>query len=512
LTLSTLEAVFSGNRDLFKGLDIEPRLGEARFAPRPVIRLDMSEVATSGGPASFNKNLGDMTAILARVLGVEIPLDTSPGLLLKQLIIGLNDKTGQQVALLIDEYDRPLTDLFQKPDEMEQVRMMLRDYYSHLKSNADLISFLFITGVSKFSRMGLFSGLNDISDLSIDPDYGALCGFTHEELRRNFGPRIEAAAETLNMGQEELLERMRSYYDGFCFDGKTMVYNPFSTLQFLRDKMFFNYWMETGTPYHLNQYMKERRLTVEQFRGVEVDLQFARDPGELDRTPPEGFLYQSGYLSLRPGESPNLFLLDYPNQEVHDSVSRLWVENFLDGPVKAGIRYKALRNVFGSGDAEALIKEFNIFIARLLYDDYEAALQQRFASPVPKTDLQQWFYRTSIYSFLIGAGVDVEGEVHGLLGRTDLVAKTAGKVWVLELKVCREAGADQETAEAAIAQIREKGYARRYGEDAIAVGIAINDTERAITAWRVLGDEPAPGPGAAEKKRTAAKQKKSLKP
>jgi DNA-binding Lrp family transcriptional regulator len=472
----------------------------------------MSKVITDEGLKRIKETLGDLAVHKADDLGVEVPRNKAPGVILERLIALLAQKTGQRVAVLIDEYDQPLHPFIRHPAKMEKVRLALRGYYSQIKASDEHISFIFITGVSKFSRMSILSSFNNLSDISINPDYGALCGFTHEELRRNFGPRIAAAAETLNMGQEELLERMRSYYDGFCFDGKTMVYNPFSTLQFLRDREFDNFWFETGPPELLAQYMRGRRLTVEQFRGVEINRSFARNPGELDKTKPEGFLYQLGYLSLRPGKRSGKFTLDYPNKEVYEAVSQLWVQDFFSSVEEADTAIDALRSAFASGEAGAVIKQFNAFLARHLYDDHAAASRQQSKDPVPGVNFQEWFYRSALLSLLMVAGLDPSGEVHGIKGRTDLVVKTAGKVWVLEFKVFREAGADQETAEAAIAQIREKGYARRYGEDAIAVGIAINDTERAITAWRVLGDEPVPGPGAAEKKRTAAKQKKSLKP
>jgi hypothetical protein len=499
LTSSTVEAVFSGDRALFKGLDIEPRLGEKLFAPRPVIRLDMLKADTVGWEISVDKALASMTARIAHELGVEVPRDETASVILERLIAGLFLKTGQRAAVLIDEYDRPLTGFLRKPDEMELARLTLTGYYSQLKAADEHISFIFITGVSKSARLSLFSGVGNVSDISIEPGYGAICGFTHEELGRDFGPYLEAAAESLKMGQEELLDKMRGFYDGVCFDGETMVYSPLSTMQFLTVKRFDNFWFETRPPELLAQSMKGRRLTVEQFRGLEIDRIFARTPGELDQTPPEGFLYQSGYLTLRPGGKPDTFTLDYPNQEVYDAMLRLWVQDCFDSPAEADTAMDALRRAFASGEASAVIERFNAFLARLLYDDHAAARLQQSKNPASGVNFQEWFYRSNLLSLMMVSGLDPSGEVHGILGRTDLVVKTAGKVWVLELKVFREAGGDQETAEAALAQIREKGYARRYGEDAIAVGIAINDDERAITAWRVMGDEPAPGPEAAGK-------------
>jgi hypothetical protein len=512
LTLSTLEAVFSGDRTLFKGLDIEPRLGEALFAPRPVIRLDMLKAATSGGQISVNKALASMTARAADDLGVEVPRDEAASAIFEQLITGLARKTGQRVAVLIDDYDRPLMDFLLKPDEMKQARRTLAGYYSQLKAADEHISFVFITGMGKFSSLSPFSVLDSSSDISIDPEYGAICGFTHEELMRDFGPYLEAAAESLKMGQEELVERMRSCYGGFCFDGETMVYNPASALQFFISRVFYNFWFESGSSFLLTQYMRDRRLTVEQFRGLEISRRFARYPGELDQTSPEGFLYQTGYLSLRPGRYPDSFTLDYPNQEVYGTISRYWLQDCFGTLEEAEMAIGDLRSAFATGDAGAVIEQFNAFLVRLPSDDRAAAANQPSGGAAPGANSQPWFYRSALLSLMMVAGLDAEGEIHGIPYRTDLVVRTAEKVWVLEFKVFNEAGGDQETAEAALAQILENGYARQYGEYAIAVGIAINDAERAISAWRVLGDEPAPGPKASSKPEASAKYEMVMKP
>jgi hypothetical protein len=491
LTLSTIKAVFSGDRALFKGLDIEPRLGEAPFAPRPVIRLDMLKVCTSGRPAGLGEALGDMTFYAAEDLGVEVPDNQAPGGMLESLVASLARKTGQPVAVLIDEYDRSFTDFLGKPDRMERARQVLRGYYSPLKAADDRISFIFITGVSRLSRPSLFPGA--ITDISIDPAYGALCGFTHDEVVRNFGRRLEDAAESLKMAPEQLAERMRSFYEGFCFDGETKVHNPFSALQFIRDRAFWNYWYETGSPERLAEYMGERRLTVERFRGLEISRGFARDPGDVGQTPPEGFLNQSGYLSLRPGRSPDTFRLDYPNQEVYGAVCQLWVAGHYGDANRSALAIDALRPAFASGGAEAVVKGLNKLLARIPCDGYADALQQcalqpGSGSPAPKADWRERFYRASLLACLGGAGLDARKEVHGPPGRTDMVVESKGRVWVLELKACREAGDDQETAEAALAGILEG--ARGHGEDAVALGMAMDCGRRAITAWRVAGGVP----------------------
>ena len=305
LTVSTLEQLFSGNRELFKGLAIEKHLNEKRFAPRPVLRLDMSVINTADGLPGFKKHLRHYTRVRAEKLGVELTSCLSGASVLQDLIEELGSKSPNGIAVLIDEYDAPLVKFLNRPDQIEDLRNTMRDYYQQLKGLERHITFLFATGVSRNSNLGLFSTVDHITDVSIESSYGAICGFTHEELESRFDPQLEESALSLRMTKGELLEEMRAYYDGFSFDGKTRVYNPYSALSFFADpdkypdKAFSNYWFMSGTSYPLVKFMGDRHLTVEQFSGLTITLSSAKEPGPLDKIDAAGFLYQSGYLSLR---------------------------------------------------------------------------------------------------------------------------------------------------------------------------------------------------------------------
>jgi hypothetical protein len=194
LTVSTLKALFSGRRELFKGRAIERRLDEKIFAPRPVIMLDMSRVSTAAGVNAFRNSLVDFTYEVSESLNFEIQPGLDSPAVLWRLITRCAADSGRRVAVLVDEYDKPYLDFMQKPEEAEEVRATMRDYYAQLKAADEHISFIFITGVSKFSRMGVFSALNNVNDVSIDEKYGAMCGYTHEELAGRFGAHLKEAA------------------------------------------------------------------------------------------------------------------------------------------------------------------------------------------------------------------------------------------------------------------------------------------------------------------------------
>ncbi|MDR2140304.1 MAG: AAA family ATPase, partial [Deltaproteobacteria bacterium] len=406
LTVSTLEAVFSGQKELFKGLAIEERLDEECFAPRPVIKLDLSLVHAGLGVEGLRKDLAELTDPLAVRLGVSQSVEDDPyskkvsfNKTLVNLIEVCAKNSGRPVAVLIDEYDKPDLSFMRRSAEMEDAREVLRDYYTQLKAAEKDISLIFVTGISKFSRRGIFSVFNNVFDISIMPEFGAICGFTQQELESDFPGHIEETAQALRISPTELLDKMRDYYDGFCFDGVTRVYNPFSILQFFKVKKFDNFWFESGTSLYLAQYLRDKRLTVEQFRGLAVDREFARNPGEMDKATPESFLYQAGYLSLRPGNDPDSFTLDYPNREVLKSMSRLLLENIFGSLEKIRFLIRDLTLAFKSRDPAGVIQVFQEVLAPIPYDDYVAANRKTFES-LNKVDYGEFLYRAVLLSFL----------------------------------------------------------------------------------------------------------------
>jgi hypothetical protein len=263
-----------------------------------------------------------------------------------------------------------------------------------------------------------------------------------------------------------------------------MLYNPFSTLNFFDEPTFRNYWFESGTPSFIARYMKDRNLTVEQFRGMGVSRDFASSPGEIETAAAASFLYQAGYLSLRPGDA-NDYSLDYPNYEVLSAMSKLLTGNILNSSgdvTEASI--SILKEALSKGNAALVVREFNRLLAKIPYDDYSASIREEFEIRNPDANFGEWLYRSTLLSYLYGAGLRVEAELHGHRGRPDVVVEFRGHVWVMELKMAR-AGMDAgKLAEEAISQIEEKGYAGRFDE-AVLLGLAIDMELRRVAEYCV---------------------------
>jgi hypothetical protein len=240
----------------------------------------------------------------------------------------LQRKHNEKVVILIDEYDKPYIDFYNDPIQAKEVRKVLANFYVRIKANDQYVKFVFITGISKFSGMGVFSQLNTLTDISLHDKYAAMCGITHEELLANFPEHIAETANKLQMSQEALVDKIKEYYNGFSFDGKTKLYNPYSVLLFFEKQRFSNHWFEVGTTYMMSEYIKNHNFTVEQFRNVKVQLDFLENPGEMDTASVKGFLYQCGFLTISKVEDDK-YTLDYPNKEVLDAMSRLLATKIL---------------------------------------------------------------------------------------------------------------------------------------------------------------------------------------
>ncbi|MDR1792417.1 MAG: AAA family ATPase, partial [Bacteroidales bacterium] len=323
LTISTFEALFEGRKELFKGLYAEEWLNRAEFQPSPVIRLDVNAIITDEGVDMIKNTLTLLVEENGDRYGIKIKNTQSPGTAFKELILRLHEKYNSKVVILIDEYDKPLLDnLFKSESIVASIKEALSNFYTQVKANEQYIKFVFLTGISKIARVGVFSKLNNLTDISFDAQYGEMCGYTEEEIKTYFPDYLEDTAEAMQITTAELMDKMRNYYDGFCFDGIHRLYNPYSTLLFFAKKRFSNFWFESGTPSVIANYLKDRCLTVEQFRNFPISMEFAENPGEIDNASPEKFLYQSGYLTLREGITDD-YSLDYPNTEVLNSMSKL---------------------------------------------------------------------------------------------------------------------------------------------------------------------------------------------
>jgi len=475
----TLNALFSGKRELFEGLAISKT--DWAWENYPVIHLDMSKVSTNTGVDGVRETLIWQTKKIADEFGINLDGLTVPEIMLANTIIDISKKHNKPVVVIVDEYDKPFLDFYNKPPMAQEVRDIMRNYYIQFKANEPYIRFLFMTGISKFTKAGVFSALNNLNDMSLDEDFGSLLGYTEKELVECFGEYLEAGAEKMKCSAGELVEKMREYYDGFCFDGVQRVYCPFSVLNFFKGYKFMNYWINSANPQIIADYMKDRRLTVEQFRGIQVSRDFAFRPGEIETAPPESFFYQSGYLTLREGVSGD-FSLDYPNTEVLNSMSELAYKNMLQSGGDQYIDICApLQRALFEGNSKLFVDTLDSLLASIPYDDYAAAAKQGLAHTGLDLSIQEWLYRSNILAFLRGCNVLAFGELHGSKGRSDLQIMHKGIPWVIEIKVARNDDCAVKAAEA-LKQISDNRYDGPY-KNAKKLGIAIDDKKRRIGEW-----------------------------
>jgi hypothetical protein len=495
LTVSTFDALFSGKRELFKGLYAEEFFERPEYKVHPVIQLDMSRVTTDMGLDEFRSSLFDRIQDNAEHLGI-IVNPSAPADAFDRLMTRTAEKYGVPAVVLVDEYDKPVLDHLYEPDKIAVMREALRNFYVRVKAVDRYLRFVFITGISKFSKMGIFSAMNNLEDISMDARYATMLGYTEKELLSNFDGYIDEMAAACGESKESLVVQVRDYYDGFSFDGENKLYNPFSTLNFFKKKKFHNYWFESATPSSLVEYVKRHDLEVESFRGLEAAEDFT-SVTEIERASPESFLFQSGYLSARRRHGKNL-ILDYPNKEVLSSVAALFLYGKFEIPdIKAAANN--LEAALGEGQAEDLIKTYNSLLASLPYDIYEREEQKYKRARERGNDVlvpyAESFYHALLFALIWSSHVNTTAENHSYWGRSDIEAEKNGHCYVVELKVVEGKEAAEKAADKAIPQIREKGYADKYAsrdlpvtyarQSTTLISIAVDQTRRRIGGYRI---------------------------
>ena len=480
LTCSTFEALFQGKKELFKGLYAEEFLNRPSFKPSPVIRLDMNGIATNEGIDAMKKSIQYLLNSVARRLDVKLESGLLCGDLFRDLIEKTFAKYNERVVLLIDEYDYPYIKFFDNPDMASKIREILQGFYIQIKTSEQYLKFVFITGITKTAKMGIFSTLNNITDISLDKKYGKICGLTKGEIEKYFTPHLEDLAKEMQISLDDLMLKIKHHYDGFCFDGEHYLYNPYSFILFLGQKDFLNYWIATGTSSFLANYLKNRNLTVEQFRGMPVNKDFILNPpAEIEVAPPESFLLQSGYLSLRKGNEDD-YSLDYPNTEVLNSMSQLLAQNILSGKNESVFDLsRLLHKALYDKKIENIIDVFNSLLASIPHNDFDSAAKQDIKQKGYEMTAQEWLCRSCLFSFLRGCGVVVSAEVQSSKGRADLVILHKGNYFVIEIKMLPN------TAKQALQQIIDNNYAKPY-PNAIIFGVAIDGEKRQIAEFESL--------------------------
>ena len=454
LTLSTLDALFGGKAELFRGLAAEAWAAEQAKHPAPVLRLDMSMMDTRG-VSEFEASLIRELTRRAESAGVHVK-SILPGGVFQDLIIGLYDQGGP-VVVLIDEYDKPILDKIGNLEAAEAMREALRTLYTVLKGCDEYLRFVMLTGISKFTKTGVFSAMNNLMDISMTERFGDVVGYTQEELERDFAGWIDDAAGKMRLSRQEFLMQMKDYYDGFCFDGATRLYNPFSILNFFFNSRFSNYWYESGSPSFIVAYMKRHDiLDPEAYRHLVVKESFASSQ-EIERARPESFLYQAGYLTIEKWEEQSL-TLDYPNREVLDSIAGMYLEHVYNVERYDSIGSDLWR-ALSEGDVARGVQLYNTALASIPYQD----LARRDES----------LYRSLFLMLLRGAGITAHGEVPTNRGRSDVLVLFPHRVVVLEFKLARSEGEIARLQTEGQRQIEEKGYTKPFDADRRAVTSAV---------------------------------------
>ena len=459
LFLDTLKELFEGREALFRGLDIH---GPWDWSVRhPVLRLSFGH-GNFREPGHVELSLTEQLAAAERRAGVATESETIPGRL-SSLLEALHGQTGQPVAVLVDEYDKPITDALDLPNVARANRDFLRGVYAVIKDADAHIRFSFITGVSKFSKVSLFSGLNNLQDITLDRRYSALCGYTDADLDTVFAPELPGLDR----------DRIRDWYNGYGWRGEERVYNPFDILLLLDTREFAAHWFETGAPTFLVDTLFRRRvssLALEAMVGSD-ELLSAFD---VDHIATEALLFQTGYLTIHRSEPRGgrmFYRLGYPNQEVRQSLNESLLRR-LTGDAPRRVEHSArLYDLLLANDFEGLEALFTAFFAGIPYEWHV------------KNDIAAYegYYASVFYSYFAGLGLDVVVEDSSSHGRLDMAVRFNGQVYLFEFKVVELAPAG-----AAMAQLRAKGYAVKYrglGEPIHLIGVEFSRETRNVVGF-----------------------------
>ena len=473
LTVSTLKYLFQGEKTLFQDTWIYDQWDwNTRF---PVVHISMTEVDSSSPDRleeSLYTLLKEIYASFDLVLDVRLVKDA-----FRRLFSSVYRKTGQRIVLLIDEYDKPILDHLHEPAQAEEIRGVLRNFYSTIKDADPFLRFVFITGITKFTKAGVFSTLNNLNDITFKESYATMLGYTQQELEEVFSEHIDAASRKLGQEPYVFLEDLRRYYNGFSFDGQQFVYNPFSVLGFFGDYRYRNYWFESGSPYFLSQYIRTHRIEFDKLTDHPV-TESIFSGYEIEKSPPESFLVQSGYLTFKSYDRELGYSLDFPNQEVKDAFNQLILLNSyeLDNHQADAIR-AAIIEGWRSRDFPRIFAQMQQVFSAIPYPLY--------LNRVEKKDLTggierlERYYHVVLLTLLWGCGIDASAEEPSNLGRSDLAIRYGQDVWILELKKALNPQAVKLSAQQGLEQIKEKGYANRYkGRSLFLVGIGIDEEKR----------------------------------
>ncbi len=468
LMVSTLDYLFQGRKDLFDKLYMG--CVEREWKSHPVVKIDFNMINFTS-PGKLDENLLSFLHRLGSEHGIDNAIHSLPEAF-ALTIIGLFRKYKERVVVLIDEYDKPIIDHIGRGDEHSEIakgnRDKLKQFFGVLKGGdvSAALRFVFITGISKFARVSIFSDLNNLNDISMQERYDAILGYTADEIERVFRCQIESIAAEQNLEATVISERIALWYNGYRFtENKQKVYNPFSVVRFFDSGQFENYWFETATPTFLLNLIRERDYPVADIEGMRLPKELF-SVYDLDYLSLEPLLFQTGYITIT-DFADGMYRMGYPNQEVKTSFLSYLLNDFVRiRDLKMIGAYKRLYRHLKN-------KEINRFMG---------VVKSIFAS-IPYTQIanrDEAYYHTVFYLMLSASGVDVDTEVLSSAGRLDMTAGFSDKIYIIELKCGR-------SAEKAIAQIMKKRYYEKYlhsGREIFLMGINFDTSGRTIGNWK----------------------------
>ena len=464
LLMSTLEAYFLGKKELFTGLAMETL--ETEWKEYPVLHLDLNARNYDSKEALFailNQHLEKWETKYG-----DEKKDRSPEERFSYLLEKIHEASGSQVVILIDEYDKPLLQTIGNEKLQEQYKNILKAFYGVLKSADAHLRFVFLTGVTKFGQVSVFSDLNQLKDISMDARYATICGITDKELRRDFQPELEALAANEGLTYEEVCQKMKRMYDGYHFrHNMEGLYNPFSVLNALDSVEFGSYWFSTGTPTFLVQLLKETDYDLRNLEGIELPVnQFADYRADADYPIP--VIYQSGYLTIKGYDKEfQSYTLGFPNEEVKYGFLNFLVPYYTGVSSNENLfNIRHFVNELRSGDANAFLTRLRAFFAGIPYE---------------LNDKTERHYQAIFYLVFRLLGQYMEVEERSAKGRADAVVKTKDYVYVFEFKL--DGNVDE-----ALKQIDEKGYLLPYSVDErklLKIGVSFDSAERNIGEWKI---------------------------
>ena len=463
LLISTLQSYFEGKKDLFKGLAIEKL--EQEWTEYPVLHFDMS-----GGKhmekEQLERYLGFILENEERKWGIDHP-QVDANNRLTELINTAYEKSGKQVVVLIDEYDAPLLDVAHDKDHLTALRNVMRNFYSPLKYREPVLRFVFLTGITKFSQLSIFSELNNITLLSMNDDYAGICGITKEELLTQMSEDIEELAERRGITKEQAIDKLKEHYDGYHFTAESPdIFNPYSLLNCFNEKKFGSYWFASGTPTYLINMMRHYDVAPTDITRVEADASEFDAPTENMQTIMP-LLYQSGYITIKDyNDNYNYYTLDIPNKEVRVGLTKSLIPSYVTQNTLATTNTaRRIAQALDKQDMDGALQFLQTFLGTIPYcnvTNYEGHYQQMLFI---------------IFSLLTDYLVDVE--VHTPKGRVDMVLLTKTDLYLIELKLNKD-------AQTAMQQINLKDYRQRFalsGKPITKVGINFDGKTGNITDW-----------------------------